>query len=151
MKHRFTIIAALVLSLSATQLAFSREVGEAVAGWGEQVRAAQAHYRLREYDQAVVAAKKSLELAEENGGPDDLAIALSLNSLAMSYQAQKKYAEAESLYQRALAILEKEKGPEHASVVKILNPLAELYRAMDREQDAEPLERRAARIDAIQR
>ena len=53
---------------------------------------------------------------------------MSLNNIALIYQAQGRYAEAEPLHKRALAIGEKALGPEHPEVATWLNNLALLYR-----------------------
>ena len=101
-------------------------------------------YKKGDYDRAVVVAKKALEIAKENTGPNHLSVAVSLNNLASLYDHQSKYAEAEPLFKRSLAINEKALGPEHPDVAPILHNLAELYRATDREAEAEKLEKRAA-------
>ena len=108
-------------------------------------------YKKGDYDRAAVVAKKALEIAKENTGPDHLSVAVSLNNLAFLYDNQGKYAEAEPLYKRALAIDEKALGPDHPSVARDLSNLASLYRATDREAKAEKLDERAAAIEAKER
>ena len=108
-------------------------------------------YRTCKYDGAVVVAKKALEVAEKNVGPNHPAVATSLNNLAELYRAQGQYAQAEPLYQRALAIVEKALGPDHPEVAENLDNLTALYRATKRDEESETLEQRAARIRAIQR
>ena len=61
-------------------------------------------YRAGEYDRAVAVAKKALEMAEENVGPNHPDVAKSLKSLAMLYQATQREEEAANLEQRAAAI-----------------------------------------------
>jgi tetratricopeptide (TPR) repeat protein len=108
-------------------------------------------YRTGKYDRAIVVAKKALEVAEKNVGPNHPDVATSLNNLAALYRTQGQYAQAEPLFKRSLAILEKALGPDHPNVATSLNNLAELYRATKRVVEAEKLEERAARIRAIKR
>ena len=79
-----------------------------------------------EYDRGVVVAKKALEVAEKNVGPNHSDVATSLNSLALLYNTQGHYAQAEPLYKRSLAIREKALGPDHPKVATSLNNLAGL-------------------------
>ena len=95
---------------------------------------------------AVIAARKALEVAEKNVGPDHPDVAGSLDILAGLYHEQGQYALAEPLYKRALAIFEKAHGPD---VAMSLNNLAILYRATKRETQAKELEKRAARIISL--
>ncbi len=85
-------------------------------------------YRTGKYDRAVVVAKKALEVAEKNVGPNHPDVATSLNNLALLYNTQGKNAEAEPLHKRSLAIREKALGPEHPDVAQSLNNLAVLYK-----------------------
>ena len=108
-------------------------------------------YEQGRYDRAVVVAKKALEVAEKNVGPNHPDVATSLNNLAELYRTQGQYAQAEPLYKRALAINEKALGPNHPDVAWILENMAPLYRATDRQREAEKLEERAAAIRAVSR
>jgi S1-C subfamily serine protease len=69
-------------------------------------------------------------------------VALSLNSLALLYNAQGRYADAEPLWQRALAIWEKVLGPEHPDVATVVEHYAALLRATNRDAEAAQLEAR---------
>jgi len=73
-------------------------------------------------------------------------VAVSLNNLAMAYQARGMPAEAEPLYHRALAIWEKTYGAEHPQVAIGLTNLAVLYRTQGHYSGAEPLYKRALAI-----
>ena len=64
-------------------------------------------YQAGKYDQAVVVAKKALEVAEKSVGPEHPNVAKSLTNLAYLYNAQGQYAQAEPLFRRALAIQER--------------------------------------------
>ena len=86
-------------------------------------------YRTGKYDRAVVVAKRALEVAEKNAGPNHPSVGTSLNNLALLYDTQGQYAQAEPLYKRALAITGKALGPDHPLVGMSLNNLALLYKA----------------------
>lgn len=61
-------------------------------------------YRTGKYERAVVVAKKALELAEKNVGPNHPDVATSLENMAALYRATKREKEAEKLEQRAAKI-----------------------------------------------
>jgi tetratricopeptide (TPR) repeat protein len=79
--------------------------------------------------------QRSLAIREKALGPDHLAVAESLNNLAVLSFNQGRYADAEPLYQRSLAIWEKALGHDHPDVATALNNLAELYRGQGRYAD----------------
>ena len=58
-------------------------------------------YRAGKYDRAVVVAKKALEVAKENAGPDHPDVADALKNLAALYRAMERDDEAGPLEQRA--------------------------------------------------
>ena len=141
MRHILTITTALFLLLQATPPAFAQAAGIEWLTLNEEVVNL---YRSGNYDRALVVAKKALEIAEDNVGPDHPDVAISLNNLALLYKTQGQYALAEPLYKRSLAIDEKALGPDHPDVAISLNNLAALYRATNRAEEAETLEQRAA-------
>ncbi|AEP13144.1 tetratricopeptide repeat protein [Chloracidobacterium thermophilum] len=96
--------------------------------WETLSREVMELYRAGKYDQALVVAKKALEVAEKSVGPEHPNVAKSLNNLAYLYNAQGQYAQAEPLFRRALAIQEKALGPDHPDVATNLNNLAVLYK-----------------------
>ena len=148
MKYILTITTSCLLLLLATWFVFAQGAG---VEWDILNQEVTELYRTGKYDRAVVVAKKALEVAEKNVGPNHPDVAMSLNNLASLYHAQGQYAQAEPLYKRALAILEKALGPDHPNVAKFLSDLAALYRVTKRDEEAEILEQRAARIRAIRR
>ncbi len=103
-------------------------------------------YRNGQYDRAVVVAKKALEVAEKNAGPNHPDLATSLNNLALLYKDQGEYAQAERLYKRSLAIDEKALGPDYPDVAISLNNLAALYDTQGQYALAEPLFKRSLAI-----
>ena len=148
MKHILTITTAYVLLCLTSTPVFAEGAG---LEWDILNDEVMELYRTGKYDRGVVVAKKALEVAEQNVGPDHPDVATSLNNLAELYRTQGQYAQAEPLYKRSLAIREKVLGPDHPDVAVSLENLAYLYRVTHRDAEAEPLEQRAARIRAIQR
>lgn len=98
------------------------------------------------YERALVAAKKSLQVAEKDNGPNHTKVAASLNNLAMVYNALNQNAQAEPLYKRSLAIREKALGPNHLDVATSLNNMAGLYMSQGKFDKAEPLFKRSLAI-----
>ena len=64
------------------------------AEWRQHLRAGIAAYQRGEYEEAIRQTKAALKEAEDFGGQDPR-YAISLNNLALLYQAQGRYAEAE--------------------------------------------------------
>ena len=148
MKYILAITTSFLLLLLGTPPVFAQGAG---IEWEILNQEVTELYRTGKYDRAVVVAKKALEVAEKNVGPNHPDVGTSLNNLALLYNTQGQYAQAEPLYKRALAIREKALGPDHPSVATSLENLAALYRTTKREEEAKTLEQRAARIRAIQR
>ena len=63
-------------------------------------------YQQGDYDGAIAVAKKALQTAERDLGPDHSNVAASLNNLAEVYRVQGQYAVAKPLLKRALIINE---------------------------------------------
>ncbi len=105
-------------------------------------------YSSGEYTQGVKVAKRALQVAQQNDGPDHPNVALSLSNLAELYEAQKEYAEAEPLYKRSLEILENEFGQDSPYLVPTLLNMASLYREAGRENEAQRMMERANGIQA---
>jgi tetratricopeptide (TPR) repeat protein len=105
-------------------------------------------YSSGDYAEGVKVAKRALQVAQQNDGPDHPNVALSLGNLAELYEAQKEYAEAEQLYKRSLKILEKEFGQDDPFVVPTLLNMASLYNNTGREKEAHRMMERANKIQA---
>ena len=103
MKYIPTIITAFLLLLALPSVSPS----DAGIEWDILNQESMELYRTGQYDRAVVVAKKALEVAEKNVGPNHPDVATSLNNLALLYHTQGQYASAEPLYKRALTINEK--------------------------------------------
>ncbi len=82
MKYLLTCTAALLLLLQATPPVFAQDSG---SEWNILMQEAVELNRTGEYDRGVVIARKALEVAEKNDGPDHPYVALSLNFLAELY------------------------------------------------------------------
>ena len=143
-KYILTITTAFLLLLLATPPVFAQGAG---IEWDILNQELMELYLTGKYDRAVVVAKKALEVAEKNVGPNHPDVAQSLNNLAELYRIQGQYAEAEPLYKRALAIDEKALGPNHSVVATDLNNVALLYYTQGQYAEAEPLLKRALAID----
>src|SRR6187551_2388937 len=123
MKTPTSLFLGLVLSLFSSLIAQAQSLE-----WQKLNEEITALYQKKQYDQAIVLAKKALDIAEKEPVPHPLTIATSLNNLALLYQAQGQHGQAEPLYKRSLAIREKVLGADHLDVAESLNNLAELYR-----------------------
>ncbi|MCP9450761.1 MAG: tetratricopeptide repeat protein [Nitrospira sp.] len=153
MKHLLIILALVWIwggTLSAVVNARGAGQGAGIE-WRLLNEEAMKLYQAGKYDRAVILARKALQVAEQNVGPDHPEVAISLNNLAGLYRAQGQYATAEPLYTRSLAIREKPLGPDHPHVATSLENLAALYRTTHRDSEAQPLEQRAAKIRAMNR
>jgi tetratricopeptide (TPR) repeat protein len=98
------------------------------------------------YAEAEPLLRRSLAIYERTLGPDDPAVATSLNSLARLYHDEGRYAEAEPLVRRSLGIREKALGPGDPALAASQISLATLYQAEGRYAEAEPLLKRALAI-----
>jgi len=107
-------------------------------------------YSSGDYTQGVKVAKRALQVAQQNDGPDHPNVALSLGNLAELYEALEEYAEAEQLYKRSLEILEKEFGQDSPFLVNTLWNMASLYNNIGREDEACRVMERANKIQAKQ-
>ena len=88
------------------------------------------------YEEAVAAAKTSLQLAEGRYGPDHSTVAAALDNLAVLLKRQALYGEAEPLYLRALAIREKNLDPDHHDLAVSYSNIAGIYQETQRYQEA---------------
>ena len=105
-------------------------------------------YSSGDYTQGVKVAKRALQVAQQNDGPDHPNVALSLSNLAELYEAQREYAKAESLYKRSLEIMEKAFSQDDPFLVPILLNMASLYNNIGRENEAHRMMERANKIQA---
>jgi tetratricopeptide (TPR) repeat protein len=93
-----------VLAIGFCLQSASVHAADAGIEWDTLNREVKDLYRAGHYDQAIVVAKKALEVAEHHVGPHHPDVAISLNNLAALYRAMQRDAEATLLEQRAAAI-----------------------------------------------
>ena len=86
MKYILTITTAFLLLLLATPPVFAQGAG---IEWDILNQELMELYLTGKYDRAVVVAKKALEVAEKNVGPNHPDVAQSLNNLAELYRNQR--------------------------------------------------------------
>jgi tetratricopeptide (TPR) repeat protein len=103
-------------------------------------------YQRAHYQDAEQYLTAALDVYEQEKKTDQLAIAATLESLALLYQKQGKYQKAQALYQRALQIWEQIYGPEHKTIARILNNQALVYKDEGDYQEAEALYQQVLRI-----
>jgi len=109
--------AALVRRLGASA---EREAGLAVnLGAVHQVRG--------EYDEALAHFRRGLEIREATLGPDDPAVARTLDSLGAVHRMRGEYDESIAQYGRALELRERTLGPAHPGIGSTLAGLAAAY------------------------
>jgi tetratricopeptide (TPR) repeat protein len=95
-----------------------------------------------QYDKAEVLLKEVFETRRGTDGPESRNTLLTMNSLALLYQAQNRDAEAEALLSQALEISQRA-HPKTADTARLMNDLAENYWKQGKPQQAEPLFRSA--------
>lgn len=108
-------------------------------------RVVQLHDQAK-FSEALPVAKKALDIAEQNFGPNDAHVAISLNSLANIHNSVNNYDAAVPLAQRAVALYEKLEGPEHAAVGNALNTLGIAFSGQENYVEAEDVLERAIAI-----
>jgi tetratricopeptide (TPR) repeat protein len=120
-------MARLLAALAALLLCPSNSVKAQPAEWVNLSQEASAFYDQGNYRQAIVIARQSLSVAEENLGPDHPVVATTLNFLGLIYFKQGQYEQAQPLFKRSLAIMEKALGPEHPDVALTLSYMAYMH------------------------
>jgi tetratricopeptide (TPR) repeat protein len=101
-----------------------------------------------QYDRAIVAAEKALEIAKQSAYLSEAgAVGMSSCSLAISYYNQGSYAQAEPLFQLLLNMYEKKLGSDNPTVAAILNNLGSVHEHQGHVAQAESFYKRALEID----
>jgi len=114
--------------------------------WAKLIHEAQAKYNYGLYDQAEELDTKALELAEHNGDPKQVNVAVTLNNLGIVFKAKRQYLQAELLFKRALEINEKNYGSDSILITADLTNLAFLYKEQGQYEIAEPYFKRPLEI-----
>lgn len=109
-------------------------------------RAGVYHREKASYQAAEPLLAQALSLREQLAGPSDLAVAPSLNNLAVLYLRQGRYKQAEPLFQRALQIRRQSTEASQSDVAQSLHNLALLYSFQGKYRQAEPLFQQALSI-----
>jgi tetratricopeptide (TPR) repeat protein len=94
-------------------------------------------------DDAEAILKECLTLRQVSLAPDDLDLAISLNSLGAVYQDRGLYSEAEPLLRRSLDIRERTVGPNYPSCAFTRRDLAAVLRRQGKYEEAEALLRKS--------
>ncbi len=103
-------------------------------------------YQLGQYEQAIIFAQQTCDLAKSYSLTNEPIYADSLNNLALLYKSIGKYEQALSLYQQVLEIDGKSLGIDHPNYAVSLNNLALLYESMGQYEQALPLSQQALEI-----
>lgn len=96
-------------------------------------------YRIGEYDRAITAALRALEIREKILGPSHREVGELLSDLGMLYESKHDYERAEPLYIRALDLLKRAGGEDSRDYATALNNFGGLYAALGDYGHAEPL------------
>jgi tetratricopeptide (TPR) repeat protein len=143
---RFPLV--LSILLSALLLTLPPAGSAAVGEWERLDAQAVAQYRSGDYDDALVTARRALDLAENGqaAGVGVLRLASSLNTLALVHQAQGNLAEAQDLLERALAVSAPALPAGHPNVAALRANLAGLQEAV-RQREVEQVVQRAQALN----
>jgi tetratricopeptide (TPR) repeat protein len=87
-------------------------------------------YQQGQYEQGIIFAQKTCDLAKSYSLTNEPIYAYSLNLLAILYKSMGRYEQALPLHQQALEISGKILGTEHHDYAGSLNNLAGLYKSM---------------------
>jgi tetratricopeptide (TPR) repeat protein len=109
-------------------------------------KAVVAHCKHGRYEDALLQALFTLNLARERFGELDPTFAISLNNLAFVYHTKGDYAKAEQRYRQALEITQKTLGENNYDYANRMSNLAGLYLDLERYVEAEPLLLRSLEI-----
>ena len=110
------------------------------------MEAADYLYDHADYAQAELLLQRALDIRERVLGSDHPDTGITLNNLALLYQAMGLYEKAKPLYLRDLDISERVLGSDHPETATILDGLGVLYQEMGQYEKAEALFRRALDI-----
>ena len=139
--------ALLAVSMTACEGGGEEDTGS-VSEWEDLTSHVIKLHSSGDYAQGVEVAKRALQVAQQNDGPDHTNVALSLGNLAELHEALGEYAEAEPLYKRSLEILEQAYGQDSPYLVPTLLNMASLYEETGRADEAQRMMERANSIRA---
>lgn len=136
--HTLHVLSAGLLALMTVLGCSDRCLGAQQSSWEQLDSAGTAFYKSGQYPEAETQHRAALQQLE-NAPPDDTRLAVSLNNLAMDYEAEGKYDQAEPLFRRSLEIREKLLGAQSDPAARARGNLAALYRVESRYSEAEAL------------
>lgn len=108
-------------------------------------------YREGKFNDAIVAAKRALEIWEKERGKESQQVASSLLNLAEIYSTKKSYPEAETYYRRALKVEEKRLGENNHELCRLLIKLGWMQHVNSHASEAEDSFKRAIALIEKQR
>jgi CHAT domain-containing protein len=103
-------------------------------------------YEAGRYGEAITVAEEVVDLFRQHLGDDHPDLLLSLNNLAVMYQAQGRYAEAELLLLDVLTLRQQQLAPDDLELANSINNLAAVYQSQGRQAEALPLFQQAIAI-----
>ena len=103
-------------------------------------------YQQGQYEQGIIFAQKTCDLAKSYSLTNEPIYAYSLNLLAILYKSMGQYEQALPLSQQVLEIVGKSLGTDHPEYANCLNNLALLYESMGQYEQALPLHQQALEI-----
>ena len=103
-------------------------------------------YQQGQYEQGIIFAQKTCDLAKSYSLTNEPIYAYSLNLLAILYKSMGRYEQALPLSQQVLEIVGKSLGTDHPEYANCLNNLALLYESMGQYEQALPLHQQALKI-----
>ena len=103
-------------------------------------------YQQGQYEQGIIFAQKTCDLAKSYSLTNEPIYAYSLNLLAILYKSMGRYEQALPLSQQVLEIVGKSLGTDHPEYANCLNNLALLYESMGQYEQALPLHQQALEI-----
>jgi tetratricopeptide (TPR) repeat protein/transcriptional regulator with XRE-family HTH domain len=98
------------------------------------------------YHQSQIFHQQAFSIREQASASDPLALAESLNALALLFRVQNDYQQAEELHRRALTIRANVLGMDHPTTAESLNNLGVLYRTQQKYDQAELFLQQASSI-----
>ena len=103
-------------------------------------------YQQGQYEQGIIFAQQTCDLAKSYSLTNEPIYAYSLNLLAILYKSMGRYEQALPLSQQVLEIVGKSLGTDHPEYANCLNNLALLYESMGQYEQALPLHQQALEI-----
>ena len=138
---RYVFIASVLIWAAASTGAAAQ-----TSEWTQVVNRADTLERNGNYQEAALGYESALRLAAAFA-PDDRRLHLTLNKLALTYDALGRYSDAIHLFQRVLPLVERSKGKNTQEYASLLNNLSAVYLEYGQFAKGEPLIRQALAID----